>query len=1715
MLQHMRPPPELDRGYKRKGGPTVDQIFSDPLTQLSMKVWAPQVPPDRRVLIPDLINNIYQRECLNSGFSTRRLMILELSQYLENYLWPHFHPGASKQHVLSIVAMVNEKYREGLQPWDVFVEFPDRFPSFFHAVLDKCLSAEKEVRMKEQLHLLIFLVHCFNSLAVDLVREQVWKLVSQPTWNNLIPSRLEKELHSNPTMRKFFKKLARKDADMDELTQFAALKERKFMTRLFHKFFRVLYRVPEEGERASRLDIAYCERFLELLIDLEAQLPTRRYFNTLLDDSHLVVLCSLAPLVSRTDGNLFAQLLEILKFYAGFEINDQTGMPLTINGVTSIHYNKIASLQRAAFKNYSDLRTFALSNISRIDTRDSLKKHFTPLPYETLHNIAAYLCLVPPYDSDSEKFSKVFIIELLVSHHERRKSQLDILNQTPLYPSQDILWNENIVPSAYYSGESCLALPKLNLQFLTLHDYLLRNLQLFKLESTYEIRLDIEDSLTRMKPRITPQGDVIFLGWARMAQKVQGFSVVEVGRTNVGESWPCRVRADVTVNLHVHPDVRTEWESLRKHDVCFLITVYPTLSVVNIDDVVEKKNFREQMGVRYIRGCEIEGMLDEEGKLIEEGPGFSDNKPKFTSNERTFRVLMDPNQYQLDMNRTLKQSEDEVHNTFNIFLRRKPKENNFKAVLETTRELMNTECVVPAWIHNIFLGYGDPSDANYTRLAQSNHSFDFNDTFLSMEHLIQSFPQYTVRCVREDPDAQVPPFRVTFPEIRRGRQLDGIVSTGPESDIIIVEPYEKTNRGPYPYNQPKCNSIPFTPTQIEAVTSGMHPGLTMVVGPPGTGKTDVAVQVISNLYHNFPEQRTLIVTHSNQALNQLFEKIMCLDIEERHLLRLGHGEEALETEKDFSRFGRVNYILQLRLDLLEEVKRLQESLNVPGDVSYTCETAGHFFLYQVRSRWEKYLAEIRPGDGEQGEIAKVHDCFPFHDYFSNAPQPLFHGLSYRDDVSVAEGCFTHIKRLFEQLNEFRAFELLRSGMDRINYLLIKTAKVIAMTCTHAAMKRHSFVELGFKYDNVIMEEAAQILEIETFIPLMLQTTEDNLNRLKRVILIGDHNQLPPVIKNMAFQKFSNMEQSMFTRFIRLGVPAVHLDAQGRARPALRQLYSWRYESLGDLPHILDSVEYKCANPGFCFDYQVVNVEDFNGRGEHEPNPYFYQNLGEAEFCVALFMYMRLQGYPPDKITILSTYNGQKHLIRDILRQRCGDNPAFGLPDKVTTVDRYQGQQNDYIILSLVRTKAVGHLRDVRRLVVAMSRARLGLYVFSRVGLFQNCFELSPAFRLLTRHPLALHLYPMECSPPVRPAGYTPQTPVLIIRDMPHLASFVYDEYNRRINALTAKLGRDNVLLEPGTSLPPEDLTEETIEKYQMQLEEGEIPPEEPEINPIIAARVDDSLTETARSILESLKQYQEKCPEEVEEPPSPAPPSPNLPPGPFSFPMLPLLQERPLIGPLKFPLPNKEPEPMETGHSEDSRSPIHPQECDEINQKARQLLEAIDNPKPVPVPDPEPVLSRVRDRSELGEDTDAGALGRKVPRLSSPEGVRDPEGEVPGIGDGLSRVNSNERTGRGVLGVEDSVKSSLPLVADRASERAALLLERMDAEQEESLARSHEQKFHTTQPVHVLQAPLSVDVKNEENSQPRVVQIKMDSDYNSGKRTPTMDESSESENEGK
>jgi intron-binding protein aquarius len=107
------------------------------------------------------------------------------------------------------------------------------------------------------------------------------------------------------------------------------------------------------------------------------------------------------------------------------------------------------------------------------------------------------------------------------------------------------------------------------------------------------------------------------------------------------------------------------------------------------------------------------------------------------------------------------------------------------------------------------------------------------------------------------------------------------------------------------------------------------------------------------------------------------------------------------------------------------------------------------------------------------------------------------------------------------------------------------------------------------------------------------------------------------------------------------------------------------------------------------------------------------------------------------------------------------------------VDKFQGQQNDFILLSLVRTRFVGHLRDVRRLIVAMSRARLGLYVFCRRSLFEQCYELQPTFQLLLQRPDKLALNLEECTPfTERPLEETGNIHYITgIEDIDHLVKF--------------------------------------------------------------------------------------------------------------------------------------------------------------------------------------------------------------------------------------------------------------------------------------------------------------------------------------------------------
>ncbi|KAJ0258773.1 P-loop containing nucleoside triphosphate hydrolases superfamily protein [Hirschfeldia incana] len=1401
-------PLESKPGSNLPSSITLSEIQQDRLTKIAEESWiktggkSPEKPFD-----PEVVKEIYATELkVVSGrkpVPLQRVMVLEVSQYLENYLWPNFDPEtASFEHVMSMILMINEKFRENVAAWICFHDNEDLFKKFLQKVLR--LKEGRDLTIAEKTNYLVFMINAFQSLEDAVVNETVLSLAGLQSWHSLSYGRFQMELCLQPDLIKKWKRLSKKWAAeaMSKGEQFdpSSSPEANFVRSLIEEFVEVLDHgvFADEGDDTTGFQVVddssvlYCERFMEFLIDMLNQLPTRRYLRPLVADIAVVAKCRLSVLYKHDKGKLFAQLVDLLQFYEKFEIKDHDGTQLTDDEALQFHYDRFMAFQLLAFKKIPKLRDVALANIGSVHKSSDLRRRLSALSLEDLRDVVcSKLKLVSKHDPWAD--SKDFLTEVVVSSFEKQQSQKEAINALPLYPNEQIMWDESVIPSINYSGEGCLALPKLNLQFLTLHDYLLRNFNLFRLESTYEIREDIQEAVPHLLAHIDNEGDTAFRGWSRMAVPINGFKISQVKQPNIGEEKPSSVTAEVTFNIKSYrTQIRSEWNSLKEHDVLFLLCIRPSFEPLGAEEA-DKATVPQRLGLQYVRGCEVIDIRDEEGNLMNDFSGKvkrDEWKPP-KGDMRTVTVALDAAQYHIDVTDIAEKGAEDVYGTFNVLMRRKPKENNFKAILESIRDLMNEYCIVPEWLHNVFLGYGNPSAAQWPNMPNLLKTVDFKDTFLDANHLSESFPDYEVSFVNSDGDEVLdptPPFRITLPKTLKGNAnaLSGnkiseinpadnadMVDVSPK-EKLIVEAYTPPDPGPYPQDQPKQNSVKFTPTQVGAIISGIQPGLTMVVGPPGTGKTDTAVQILNVLYHNCPSQRTLIITHSNQALNDLFEKIMERDVPARYLLRLGQGEQELATDLDFSRQGRVNAMLVRRLELLSEVERLARSLQIPEDVGYTCETAGYFWLLHVYSRWELFLAACA---GNENNPSFVQDRFPFKEFFSDTPKPVFSGESFEKDMRAAKGCFSHLKTVFQELEECRAFELLKSTADRANYLMTKQAKIVAMTCTHAALKRRDFLKLGFKYDNLLMEESAQILEIETFIPMLLQRQEDGHARLKRCILIGDHHQLPPVVKNMAFQKYSHMDQSLFTRFVRLGIPYIELNAQGRARPSLAKLYNWRYRDLGDLSIVKELPVFHRANAGFSYDYQLINVPDYEGRGESTPSPWFYQNQGEAEYIVSVYIYMRLLGYPANKISILTTYNGQKLLIRDVINRRCVPYPFIGPPSKVTTVDKFQGQQNDFILLSLVRTRFVGHLRDVRRLVVAMSRARLGLYVFCRRSLFEQCYELQPTFQLLLKRPDRLGLNLSENTSAYTDRAVDEVGNPYFVHDVEEMAHIVHDRMN--------------------------------------------------------------------------------------------------------------------------------------------------------------------------------------------------------------------------------------------------------------------------------------------------------------------------------------------------
>jgi intron-binding protein aquarius len=106
---------------------------------------------------------------------------------------------------------------------------------------------------------------------------------------------------------------------------------------------------------------------------------------------------------------------------------------------------------------------------------------------------------------------------------------------------------------------------------------------------------------------------VVWGGWARMALPLNTCSIVEVAKPRIGEKAPAIVRADIGLTLPKRGDLRAEWETLRRHDACFLLTVRPDAPAGTRYDV--RLPFKEQIRVAFVRGCTIDGMIGPDGKV--------------------------------------------------------------------------------------------------------------------------------------------------------------------------------------------------------------------------------------------------------------------------------------------------------------------------------------------------------------------------------------------------------------------------------------------------------------------------------------------------------------------------------------------------------------------------------------------------------------------------------------------------------------------------------------------------------------------------------------------------------------------------------------------------------------------------------------------------------------------------------------------------------------------------------------------------------------------------------------------------------------------------------------------------------------------------------------------------------------------------------------------
>ena len=290
------------------------------------------------------------------------------------------------------------------------------------------------------------------------------------------------------------------------------------------------------------------------------------------------------------------------------------------------------------------------------------------------------------------------------------------------------------------------------------------------------------------------------------------------------------------------------------------------------------------------------------------------------------------------------------------------------------------------------------------------------------------------------------------------------------------------------------------------------------------------------------------------------------------------------------------------------------------------------------------------------------------------------------DRAERRACRDDLHRLRAELRELE---------NRTLRQIISDAEVVLSTLTSAADPLLS----GVDFDLAVIDEAAQSIEAACWIPIL---------RCRRLVLAGDHQQLPPTVISRAAAK-GGLDHTLFERLTELyGESTTRmLTVQYRMHERIMQwssdaLYDGRIVAHGSVQtHLLDQIDGVASTDDTSAALLLIDTAGCDLEEEREATGDSRANQGEAGLVKTHVSRLIEAGVRGRDIAVITPYNAQVGVLRERLS---ASQPEI----EIGSVDGFQGREKEAVVISLVRSNPrgdVGFLSDNRRLNVAVTRAR--------------------------------------------------------------------------------------------------------------------------------------------------------------------------------------------------------------------------------------------------------------------------------------------------------------------------------------------------------------------------------------------------------------------------